>query len=910
MYAHGASPAALAVELRTILQKPLSDQNKLLTDWQQRWNRAGYAKDSAYVNALLQVGMLRLFDGKYDDAATTVQQAVTVCRTNPGRTRPADLSKALYRLGVIYNLQSKIEPAITVLKQAVMAGQNSPEAATWVANAYLYLAYAYDTKSDFQQTITQADFGLQTSARLGNKPLTANLLRQKAQALNSLQRYAEAQQAVEQAIQTIEHEPGLTAALADNYSLLSIILGHQHQPERALRYAQQAFASAKSIAYNQAPSMANRVCFLLNNMGRYDEALAYGQYTIATSKDPFRKAEALQLMGVTYWKKGDYARSLQLYQQGITELPINYANRNIEQLPDDQRIRLVAHKEVLFTLLRDKADTWLDYANATRNNRQRLQHALDTYKAADQLIDFMRWEHTGQQSKLFWRQKTRGLYERAIETCYRLNDSEQAFRFMEKSRAVLLADQLNELGARQQLSLAQTGMEHRLRLAVGEQQTKLAVVQPDSPDYGPSRAALTLKQDSLETFLRQLETSNPAYFRYKYDNHVPPLTDVNAFLAGHGTSLVTYFVGDSALYVLSLDGRKAKLVRQSVSAYNQTIRAFMPLLTTPDALSRRTEVERFWALGSRLYQQLLAPLSLPKGRVVVSPDGFFIPFETLSRSATRDEYLVADYAFSYVYSARLLLRNQGNPARLAALSSHDFVGMAPVAFASTLKQVALPGSDEALKPIAARFGSSVLVTGPAATRRTFLSEAADARVVHLFTHATADTSQREPLLYFADSTLRLSDLADGQLTNTQLVVLAACKTAVGANQRGEGVFSLARGFAALGVPSILTTLWSVENKATYEITNLFYQYVADGLPKDEALQQAKQDWLRTADGANRLPNVWAGLILVGNTEPLDQPSRWPWVAGGLLVLLGAGGVWWWRRMHRLATPAVAWLRPV
>ncbi|HLL96962.1 MAG TPA: CHAT domain-containing protein, partial [Spirosoma sp.] len=124
---------------------------------------------------------------------------------------------------------------------------------------------------------------------------------------------------------------------------------------------------------------------------------------------------------------------------------------------------------------------------------------------------------------------------------------------------------------------------------------------------------------------------------------------------------------------------------------------------------------------------------------------------------------------------------------------------------------------------------------------------------------------------------------------------------------GEGVFSLARGFAALGVPSVLTTLWSVQTDATYQLTNSFYNYLDQGFSKDVALQRAKQDWLATAGGAAQLPNYWAGLILVGDTKPLDRPVRWPWVAGATLLLIGWGGFWWRRR--RRAKPRLSLLRP-
>ena len=123
------------------------------------------------------------------------------------------------------------------------------------------------------------------------------------------------------------------------------------------------------------------------------------------------------------------------------------------------------------------------------------------------------------------------------------------------------------------------------------------------------------------------------------------------------------------------------------------------------------------------------------------------------------------------------------------------------------------------------------------------------------------------------------------------------------------MFSLARGFLALGVPSVLTTLWSVQADATYTLTELFHQFLDEGLPKDVALQRAKQDWLNTAEGLNQLPAYWAGLIIIGDAEPLAQPHyNWWLVSGGILLIAGLSG--WWFRRKRLPMPSGAWPRPV
>ena len=73
-----------------------------------------------------------------------------------------------------------------------------------------------------------------------------------------------------------------------------------------------------------------------------------------------------------------------------------------------------------------------------------LKEAVRVYKVTDQLLDRIKMEQSDMQSKLFWRSDSRRLYEHAIEACYDYQNTNDAFYFFEKSRAVLLNDQLNE----------------------------------------------------------------------------------------------------------------------------------------------------------------------------------------------------------------------------------------------------------------------------------------------------------------------------------------------------------------------------------------------------------------------------------------------------------------------------------
>ena len=892
-----------------VLQKPVNQKISQLPVLIRQWEQNNLSPDSTYVKVHLDLAKTLSDNQHRSEAIPLLKKVIALYQKKTPALKLEDLAKTYHRLGVCYKDDGNFDMAHKTLERGIQIGR-SMSYTRWLSYMHSTLAFQLYQSGDYEQALKQSEEAIRIGEIVKSDRAVANGLFEKAKALSELGRIKETRPDLERAILLAEKNDELVYDLSRYYVTLAYVCKAESNPDEGISYFKKAITLNRRLNDSLGIAMnSTDMGYFLYDLERYDAASIVLKEALEFSQSPYITARALDNLGAVYWKKKQPLQALTAYQQGLHSIIRDFNKVALDSLPSGSAIRASAYKEYVLTLIQDKADTWLDYAKAT-NSHQRLEYALATYKVADQMIDFMRWEHIGNLSKLYWRGKTRGLYERAIETCYLLQDTVQAFRFFEKSRAVMLADKLNELGARQKLAQNQVDKENELRKAVNDQQAQLAGMSSNSDSYKSARMELFAKQERLDAFLKQLEISNPAYYRYKYDTTITAMTDLRSRLNTQKASFVTYFVGDSALYVLGITPAGTRLLRQPVSGYQQAMSDFMSLLWKPEAMNRKSNFDKFLKSGHGLYQRLLASLNLPAGRVIVSPDGSFVPFETLSRKVGTPDYLVKDYAFSYTYSARSLLKkNAVNPAKYS-FNQLDFLGVAPVDFAPSLKQVMLPGSDTAMSSIARRFNSSKLLTHGYATRREFLTKAADARVIHLFTHATADSSdQDEPKLYFADSTLQLSELSDRTLPNTQLVVLAACKTGIGANQRGEGVFSLARGFAALGVPSVLTTLWSVQNDATYQLTNLFYKHLDEGLPKDIALQLAKKEWIETADGVNRLPNYWAGLIIVGDAEPLPRLYLALWGSFLLLLLVAAGVIFWYERKKGRIKRAVSFPQP-
>lgn len=169
-------------------------------------------------------------------------------------------------------------------------------------------------------------------------------------------------------------------------------------------------------------------------------------------------------------------------------------------------------------------------------------------------------------------------------------------------------------------------------------------------------------------------------------------------------------------------------------------------------------------------------------------------------------------------------------------------------------------------------GTTFSALGFAASREVALSgELSGYRVVHFATHGLIDPEHPRlsgvvlSLLDEAgqtqDGVLRLLDLYNLELP-VELVVVSACRSALGEEVRGEGMVGLTRGFMYAGAPRLVVSLWNVNDPATAELMARFYRGLfEEGLAPAAALRAAQRSLRRETRWKD--PYFWAGFILQG-----------------------------------------------
>jgi CHAT domain-containing protein len=428
----------------------------------------------------------------------------------------------------------------------------------------------------------------------------------------------------------------------------------------------------------------------------------------------------------------------------------------------------------------------------------------------------------------------------------------------------------------------------------------------------------------LNLLEHSLEAQYPKYATLKMKSLVASVSDIQGFLDSN-TTFIEYFEGDSNIYafVITKYDVSVKVIPKEKGFKFQVLN-FQKSLMNMDAFSKQPGLvyNTFLQKSHYFYQKLVQKVIQENKteRLLIIPDGLlsYLPFGVLLQEPvpflkqgtnegvdfTKLPYLIRDYTISYNYSGTMLMAQQ---AKKEQLSNGNILALAPSYTSTTspnwrekrilnLRKVLvdLPGAVDEVSHLEDRYLGQFYY-GQEANETLLKKEAPKYSILHLAMHGWVDQNNpeysglvlTENQVKEEDNILYSYEIKQLEL-QAELVVLSACETGIGKYQRGEGVVSIGRSFMYAGVPSLLMTLWNLNDYSGALIVDQFYKNLSAGMEKDEAIRQAKLYYLDYQAPKHAHPYMWAAFVQVGDYSKIqiNHKSNWNYyIITAVVVLL-------------------------
>ena len=260
------------------------------------------------------------------------------------------------------------------------------------------------------------------------------------------------------------------------------------------------------------------------------------------------------------------------------------------------------------------------------------------------------------------------------------------------------------------------------------------------------QSELFAKRDQLVHLKGDIKEKNPLYFQNAVDSASVSLEDVRNKLLKDHQALLELFEGEEAVYSLLITTKHAYFHRIDKVDFDSTVDSYVSFISKLSVLNAR--FPDFTQSAHHLYELIFQKDSLPAGRIIISPDGQYFPFDALvldNRNPMSPVYFLRDFATSYTYSARYLMNDF---LRNSAMSSGNFLGMAPVKYSQSISLPELQGSDMSLSQIGTYFNHPYELVEKQASRQQFLQHYSNYDIIQLYTHSSDSSDRGEPIIYF------------------------------------------------------------------------------------------------------------------------------------------------------------------
>jgi CHAT domain-containing protein/Tfp pilus assembly protein PilF len=676
------------------------------------------------------------------------------------------------------------------------------------------------------------------------------------------------------------------------YSNIGTSFMEQGNTEEAIRF----FKSIKNSSPDKLNSLT-RVYLMRNDL---DSANYYNQELLSFfSKQPSQNKSAGHGLAFKYAadifeKMGAYSKAVQNYQMALVQYLPGFEDTAYVRNPT--LFNGLQNFSFLFDALNAKARA-LQLLFRKMGKLPDLETALSTYDASLRLARHVEKTYSSDEARLFLKEKVNPACGNGIDIAmelYRLTGNKQyaskAFGYAESNKSSVLQAALQKLeltklpGLPEQLLEAEKSYKGLLaKLSIQQTRTGDAQTQHQlQKEIQEASLALASVQEKLEEI--------PAYHNLKFNQSFVNPDSLQISLAKKNSTVLCYYYTNTQLLCFYANSTEQGVVSNALPGDFLSLVNNLRQQLEYGAAGDRKSIN---GISQKLYKYLIEPVKayLKNSRhLVIIPynEINFVPFEML-RADNADSYLLAQFAISYNYSANFLFDKS-----ILHSGPYEVLAMAPFAYKEN-KQLILPALPASASEIAGLHG--LILTGRNAGKGQFITMASKFPVIHLATHAVA--SDKDPLGCYIeffgdrnspDSTHRLyeNEIYNLDLKSASLVILSACETGKGQLLYGEGVESLSRAFSYAGCKSVITSLWKADDASTAFIMKKLHYYLGKSYSKDEALQQAKLDYLNSSEVDDRYksPFYWAHLELIGAVDPAKEPQiPWLYICAGVVVLL-------------------------
>jgi CHAT domain-containing protein len=590
-------------------------------------------------------------------------------------------------------------------------------------------------------------------------------------------------------------------------------------------------------------------------------------------------------------RKGDAAQgylladeAYQLFRRSRLDIKAAYAQLQMAQMKAEmgnlKRARQLVERSL--RKIKDLEAPWLEYQchSLLGHLAEEFGDEVAAYQQYDQaikLIESLRSRIRVDEMKASFLSDKLKVYEGMVGLCLRDGSRErleEAFTYVEAAKSRALLDLLGaalkvKTEGRRPLDRKLYQRWKKLREELDWYYSTFNQLQQRS---GPTQRDLALqiqgeirlRESELNRLLRtvQLEHNDQASL------HLNPqvvLSDLTDYLSDD-EAILEYYVAGGEIKAFVLDRDGLRLIRDLPSE-EQVLPLLRKLRFHLDKHVFNGEYVRHRSQAlevctkeylKALHSELIAPLGslAERKKLILVPHGFlhYVPFHALYDGR---RYLVEDHEVSYCPSASIFklcvdkYRRQADPAGGPLKAQPLIVGAAD--------QMA-PYIGQEVQAVSALFAEAQVLLGDHATAANFKEHVEDCDLIHLACHAVF--RHDNPIfsaLRLQNSWLNFYDIWNLDL-RANLLTLSACQTGMNKIFPGDELIGLMRGFLYAGVPSLVVSLWAVNDTSTADFMGAFYSRLKEGRSKRDALREAQ---LATKEKyAN--PYFWAPFVLMGN----------------------------------------------